>query len=277
MLRVHAYVLMDTHYHLLVETPKANLSQAMHHLNASYGNWFRQKEGLIGSVFQGRYKAILVEKDSYLKVLSSYIHLNPVRAGLAQDSGSFRFSSCRYYLGEKPAPGFLFMEELLSLFSGPGEYRRFLNGYPDQGRELAKDDVYGKNSLLGSDGCLRRVALNRRGAGVSIVGREIPAGKALRQVTSEDVIECLVVGMKLSEEQIWQKKSRRNEARKLAIYGVSKHTPLRLGEIGTLFGMDYAAVSVSIRRFELEIENTPRLAGLVRQLDAEVAKRRIAE
>ena len=62
---LHAYVLMDNHFHLLLETPQANLSKAMHHLNTSYANWFRFKYRLVGSVFQGRFKAILVEKDSY--------------------------------------------------------------------------------------------------------------------------------------------------------------------------------------------------------------------
>jgi putative transposase len=62
-LKIHAYVLMSNHYHLLIETPQANIVKAMHDLNAGYANWYRTKYGLIGSIFQGRYKAIIVEKD----------------------------------------------------------------------------------------------------------------------------------------------------------------------------------------------------------------------
>jgi REP-associated tyrosine transposase len=66
------------HYHLLITTPNANLSRAMHQLNAGYSNWYKSKHKIIGSVFQGRFKAILVEAVDYMMVLSAYIHLNPV-------------------------------------------------------------------------------------------------------------------------------------------------------------------------------------------------------
>jgi REP element-mobilizing transposase RayT len=77
--RVHCFCLMTNHYHLLLETPRANLGAILHHLNTSYTNYFNKKRGRNGHLFQGRYKAILVEKDSYALELSRYIHLNPVR------------------------------------------------------------------------------------------------------------------------------------------------------------------------------------------------------
>ena len=96
-LKIQVYVLMSNHYHLLIETPDANLSKAMHDLNASYANWYRSEYNLIGSIFQGRYKAILVEKDEYILVLSAYIHLNPVRAGIVKDPEAYLWSSFRCY------------------------------------------------------------------------------------------------------------------------------------------------------------------------------------
>src|SRR6266571_8366879 len=78
-IRVHAYVLMDNHYHLLIETPKAGLNRALRYLNGVYTQAFNRRHKRVGHLFQGRYKAILVEKDSYLLELSRYIHLNPVR------------------------------------------------------------------------------------------------------------------------------------------------------------------------------------------------------
>ena len=81
---VHCYVLVDNHYHLLLETPQANLSAVVHYINGSYTSYFNNKHDRCGHLFQGRYKAILVDKDTYAVELSRYIHLNPVRAGLGE-------------------------------------------------------------------------------------------------------------------------------------------------------------------------------------------------
>jgi REP element-mobilizing transposase RayT len=81
-LLLHANVLMDNHYHLLVETLEANLSQAMRDLDGNYAQYFNRAHRRVGHLFQARYKAILVDRDTYLLELSRYIHLNPVRAGM---------------------------------------------------------------------------------------------------------------------------------------------------------------------------------------------------
>ena len=83
---IHSYCLMDNHYHLLLETPSGNLPQIMRHINGAYTTYFNSKRTRAGHLFQGRYKAILVEMDEYAKELSRYIHLNPVRAKLAECS-----------------------------------------------------------------------------------------------------------------------------------------------------------------------------------------------
>ena len=80
----HAYCLMTNHYHLLVETPDANLSKGMHQLNGVYTQYVNRRHGRVGHLFQGRFKGILVERDSYLLELARYVVLNPVRAGIAQ-------------------------------------------------------------------------------------------------------------------------------------------------------------------------------------------------
>ena len=84
---------MDNHYHLLLETPRGNLSQILHHINRAYTNYVNTKRNRSGHLFQGRYKAIVVEKDPYLLELSHYIHLNPVRAGLVENPSVYRWSS----------------------------------------------------------------------------------------------------------------------------------------------------------------------------------------
>jgi len=78
--KIHSYCLMSNHYHLLLETPQGNLSKVMHKLNTSYTNYYNYCNHRTGHLFSGRYKAILVEKDSYAQMLSAYIHLNPVIA-----------------------------------------------------------------------------------------------------------------------------------------------------------------------------------------------------
>ncbi len=82
---LHVYCLMDKHYHLFLETPSGNLSQIMHHIYGAYTTYFNTKRQRSGHLFQGRYKAILVDVDEYAEELSRYIHLNPVRAGIVSD------------------------------------------------------------------------------------------------------------------------------------------------------------------------------------------------
>ncbi len=114
---VHAYCLMKNHYHLLVETPNANLSRGMRHLNGVYTQRFNRLNGREGHVFQGRYKAILVEKESHLLELCRYVALNPVRAGVAPDEADWRWSSYRAAIGAANPPNWLTTDWLLEQFS----------------------------------------------------------------------------------------------------------------------------------------------------------------
>lgn len=113
----HAYCLMDNHYHLLVETPDANLSRGMRHLNGLYTQACNRRHGRCGHLFQGRYKGILVDRDNYLQELSRYLVLNPVRAGMVKDPADWPWSSYRAMLGEAPAPAWLTTDTVLSQFS----------------------------------------------------------------------------------------------------------------------------------------------------------------
>ncbi len=97
----YAYCLMDNHYHLLVETPEGNLSKGMRQLNGRYTQAFNREYGRVGHVFQGRYKAILIDKESYLLELSRYIVLNPVRAEMIHLAIELPWSSYRETIGEK--------------------------------------------------------------------------------------------------------------------------------------------------------------------------------
>jgi len=95
---VHAYCLMSNHYHLLVQTPQGNLSQIMRHINGAYTTYYNTKRKRFGHLLQGRYKAILVDKDAYAQELSRYVHLNPVWAGMAKRPEEYGWSSYRFYI-----------------------------------------------------------------------------------------------------------------------------------------------------------------------------------
>jgi REP element-mobilizing transposase RayT len=113
----HAYCLMSNHYHLLIETPDANLSRGMRQLNGVYTQTFNRAHGRAGHVFQGRYKAILVEKESYLLELSRYIVLNPVRAGMVTSPGDWPWSGYRTTVGQMIGPAYLNTEWILAAFA----------------------------------------------------------------------------------------------------------------------------------------------------------------
>ena len=109
---------MDNHYHILIETPSGNLPQIMRHINGAYTTYFNFKRERSGHLFQGRYKAILVEMDEYAKELSRYIHLNPVRANIVETPEEFEWSSYNFYIGVKKAPSWLHRDFILGYFGG---------------------------------------------------------------------------------------------------------------------------------------------------------------
>ena len=114
---LHAYCLMSNHYHLIVETPDANLSIGMRQLNGVYTQRFNRRHRRVGHVFQGRYHAVLVQKETYLLELTRYVVLNPVRAGMVAEPGRWPWSSYAAMLGLVRAPMWLETDWLLAQFS----------------------------------------------------------------------------------------------------------------------------------------------------------------
>jgi REP element-mobilizing transposase RayT len=115
--RVHAYVLMVNHVHLLVETGEDPLSRIMQRVGSGYTQYFNRRHKLVGHLFQGRYKAILCDKDSYLLELSRYLHLNPVRAKVVKEPGEYRWSSYGAYVQAKQCPAWMETAGVLQQFS----------------------------------------------------------------------------------------------------------------------------------------------------------------
>jgi REP element-mobilizing transposase RayT len=149
----YAYCLMTNHYHLLVETPDANLSRGMRHLNGVYTQAFNRRHLRVGHVLQGRFKSIVVEKESHLLELARYVVLNPVRAKMVRSAKDWPWSSYRATAGLEEAPSFLAVDWILAQFHK--NQQRAVELYRDFVKAGRGVEVWGElrgGILLGSDG-----------------------------------------------------------------------------------------------------------------------------
>ena len=176
---VWAWCLMDNHYHLLIQTRQPTLSKGMREVNGIYTQAFNRRHGRVGHVLQGRYKAILIDQDSYLLELSRYVVLNPVRAGLVQHAAEFSWSSYRAVMGKAPAPDWLPVEDILSMFhSQRGPARRAYARFVSDG--VGADDPYEaveRAGFLGGEAFMERVFdhIDHQALSPEIVRRDRPA------------------------------------------------------------------------------------------------------
>jgi putative transposase len=138
----HAYCLMDNHYHLMLETPDANLSAGMRQLNGVYTQSYNRRHQKPGHIFQGRFKAILIQKENYLLELCRYVVLNPVRAGLVKKVEDWRWSSYLVTAGIGKEPEYLNTDWILGLFNTQRTIakRRY--------REFVREGIHGRASWV---------------------------------------------------------------------------------------------------------------------------------
>ncbi len=269
-LKIHSYVLMDNHYHLLKETPDGNLSKAMHYINTSYSNWFKSKHQMIGSVFQGRYKSILVEKEAYFLTLSAYIHLNPVRAAIVDKPEKYGWSSFNdFFRFEKLIP-WIFSNDILNMFSGDRKaYKTFVHNFMIKGNEIQKEDIGGKYGILGSEEFRDQTFKKFYPKVKKSDQREKPDLKHLTRLDKENIKNIILKTLQVKEKDLFSKR-RGNIYRKIYLYGLKKYTDLSLREIGEIMEMDYAAVSQMVKRFSADLEKKSNLGVLVIKFDEEV-------
>ncbi len=160
--QVHAYCLMPDHIHMAVQVGDIPLSRIMQNLSFRYTQWMNRRQDRVGHLFQGRYKAVLVDADSYLLELVRYIHLNPVRAGMVKSPEAYPWSSHLSYLGEKKLP-WLRMDWVLSRFSSSGsqtgnEYREFVHSELAGGqKEEFHRGTKGERRVLGENPFIEEV------------------------------------------------------------------------------------------------------------------------
>lgn len=167
----YAYCLMGNHYHLLIETPEPNLVAGMRRLNGVYTQAFNRRHGRVGHVFQGRYKSILVDRDSYGLELSRYIVLNPVRARMVKRVENWAWSSYRATVGEVAVPTWLDTDWVLGQLGGRSPvqaYARFVEQGMSRGSPW--DKLRGQ-IWLGDDAFLKRMERFAAGKAVANVPR----------------------------------------------------------------------------------------------------------
>src|SRR5256886_4386196 len=158
-IQVHSYVLMDNHYHLLIETPRGGLNRALRYLNGVYTQAFNRRHHRVGHLFQGRYKAILVDKDAYLLELSRYIHLNPWRVKRSYDPFKYRWCNLMAHVGAAVVPGWLTVQEGLPEFGSRGKrgYRKFIVEGMKDSIQTPWEEVRGQ-VVIGSEEFVAKVA-----------------------------------------------------------------------------------------------------------------------
>ena len=227
----HAYCLLPNHYHMLVETPEGNLSGGMRQLNGIYTQKFNWKHSRCGHLLQGRYKAILVDKDEYLLELARYLMLNPVRAGICEHPEEYAWSSYRATLGKEVAPEFLTTDWLLAKFGDKrGRARRRFADFVQAGM---KRTVSPWSNLKG------QIYLGDA-TFVENVLREYPGrGDKLQEIPKEQRYAGRQSLEKLFEGNTRTDKRRRNQA----VYRAHVEQGYKLLEIAEFLGMHYASIS----------------------------------
>lgn len=230
----HAYCLMSNHYHLLIETGEPTLSRGMRYLNGVYSQYINRKHRRVGHLFQGRFKAIFVEKDSYLLELSRYIVLNPVRAHMVRTAKDWPWSSYRATAGQVKRPEWLTTDCLLSGFNSTRKkaieaYTQFVTegqGQPSPWQEL-KNQIY-----LGSEQFVENTQCHLE-PGHSLANVPKPQKGRVKKPLSYYVA----------------KSAFRNESMALA-YASGCYT---LKEIGDYFGVSYVTVSRAYKKLECKM------------------------
>ncbi len=262
--RVLAFCLLTNHAHLAIQIGNVPLSRIIQNLSFRYTRWVNRRQKRIGHLFQGRYKAILVDADAYLLELIAYIHLNPVRANMVEIPEAYSWSSHRAYIGSEQIP-WLQPEYVIAYFSRDSAQARrlFAEFVVERNADGHQEGFYGKGSsdsrLMGEDLFIENVLMQTTNSPVSKpgIGEVLEAIKKIYDLNDEALISP-------SQER------RLSEARCLASWAVREFTDAPLTELAVRLGREPSSLSAAIRRFELrrksESEFEEKIASLKQEM-----------
>lgn len=258
--RIFAFCLMTNHIHLAIQVADVPLSRIMQNLSFRYTRWINSRLKRTGHLFQGRFKSVLVDADSYLLELIAYIHLNPVRAGMVTDSETYPWSSQRAYLN-KESIAWLNTEYVLNMFStNISDARTLFSQFViDRKSDGHRDDFHGKGSLdsriMGEDHFVESVHLQHE-------------PDLLRKPTLDAIVTAVLNIYMLQENELVTSGRQRlySEARGMLSWAVLEHSDATLTELSRRLNRDVSTLSVAGRRFDLNRYSDPKCGERFAQL-----------
>lgn len=266
---LHAYVLMNNHYHLLIETPYANIKQVMQNINTSYTVYINKRHKRTGHLLQGRYKAFIIDKESYLLELGRYIHQNPVRAGIVKRPEDYKWSSYREYIYKNNKETITDASDTLYSFSkkqaiAAKKYQEFVNAGIKEKAPL-KDAI---GSILGDKIFREEVLRHLKG---NQDKREIPELKRIQTMHKiEDIIKATAKHYGIREEELLKRKKATEQQRKIAIYLCKAISGKKNIEVGRVFGITTQAVTNAMRNIEARRAEDRRVGKEIIQIKEEI-------
>ncbi len=250
--RVFAWALMRNHWHLFFSTPEANLSRGMHDLNSGYASLFNRRHHRYGALYQGRFKAILVQEEGYAWTLSRYVHLNPVRAGAVERPEQYQWSSYRDYLNPKGAPRWLDWATVLGeigtdVVQSLRAYIQFVESGLGRGTIVSPLASVVGGVLLGNPGWVDRMMT--RIAGSPPQG-DVPARRFLvLHPTLSEVEAAVCTAYEAERADLSAVRRRGNDARMAAVYLARECAALPVRQLAHHFGaVSASAISKLLRQ-----------------------------
>lgn len=283
------YVCMTNHYHLLVMTPDGNLSNFMRHFNIAYTSTFNRRHNRSGHLYQGRYKSYLVDADSYLKEVSRYVHLNPVRikkySGMATKQridvlNDFIHSSFAGYTNPLKRVNFVNYQRVLDYFGGDtkegrGAYSQFVYRGMTKG-ELSPLEVGKGTGIIGTETFINRIKDLYLSKLDKPTDREQPQLKEIRSSYSPDVLIdkfCVLTGYERGEIC---RKGKNSIERSMLMELLYRFCNIKQPEIGRYLGnIDYSAVSISRKRLRINMEKNKSLKQNFEEIMNDLSKIKI--
>lgn len=272
----HSYCLMPNHYHLLLETPEPNLSKGMRQLNGIYTQKFNYKYKRSGHLFQGRYKAIIVEKEAHLLELCRYIVLNPVRANIVDLPEMWPYSSYLAAIGKVKTPTFLHTDWILAQFArgrnrARAAYKRFVANGGGQASPLSK--VVGQ-IYLGSEAFRAQMEENLQNR---VITKEIPiTQRHPMRPHIKEILNQVAKAFKVEAGHLLNagKSTEAREARKVAIYLCRHLGGHDLKTVAEQFGLSYTHVSKLVGMIRDRINSNKNLKNRIKSIEAKIMDKR---